>query len=453
MRNQTIIKKLHLQLTFFLTAVTSTILILLTLFCLFISESGIRKNTLYSFYNERDTIITHLQTQTTFSLQWINQVQENNRLYLYLYDNGMPILGARLYSTQKRDMLVSNILSYAKSELQMDITKPVFSVLPVYHDFTITDTDDTAYYVSAGVVTKEKNAIGYVMLYPLARQQQQTFTQRALFACIDVVAVCLLFAFSGIFIRKMLRPLEENRKNQIHFTASASHELRAPLAVILSSAEAVKKADTHQEQLHFLQMIRSEGIRMQHLIADLLFLTHSDSGALPMHLEECQPDLLLMDAYEKYELTATDKQITFLLQLPNENLPSCRADAERISQLFSILLDNALSYTPNGGMISLSLTYSATAAKKFSAMQRCFEFRVMDNGISIPDSQKDLIFERFYRAQNSHTDKKHFGLGLCIAKEIVNAHHGKIWVEDVAGGGVCFCFQLIHNPDANETIT
>lgn len=448
MKDQTIIKKLHVQLSFFLTSVTGTILIILTLFCLFISESGIRKNTLYSFRNERDAIITHLQTQTSFSLQWINQVQENNRLYLYLYDNGMPILGAKLYSTQKKDALVSDVLAYAKSKHHLDITKPAYSVLPIYYDFTITDTDDCSYFVSAGVVSKEKSALGYVLLYPLSRQSRQIVTQRILFAGVDAVAVCLLFLFSRIFIQKMLRPLEENRKNQIHFTASASHELRAPLAVILSSAEAMRKADTQREQLHFLQMIQSEGVRMQRLIADLLLLTHSDSGTLPMHVTDCQPDLLLIDAYEKYELAAADKQIAFSIQLPKEDLPVCRADAERILQLLSILLDNALSYTPNGGAIWLSLDFSVQAAKKFTAVH-CFEFRVADNGVSIPDSQKELIFERFYRAQNSHTDKQHFGLGLCIAKEIVNAHHGKIWVEDTPGGGVCFCFQLIQNQASN----
>ncbi len=448
MKDQTIIKKLHVQLSFFLTAVTGTILIILTLFCLFISESGIRKNTLYSFRNERDSVITHLQTQTSFSLQWINQVQENNRFYLYLYDNGMPILSARLYSTQKRDELVSNVLAYAKSKHQLDITKSYFSILPVYHDFTITDTDKSAYFVSAGVVSKEANALGYVLLYPLDRQSRQILSQRILFAGIDVIAVFLLFLFSRIFIQRMLRPLEENRKNQIHFTASASHELRAPLAVILSSAEAVRKADTQQEQLHFLRLIRSEGVRMQRLIADLLLLTHSDSGKLPMHIADCQPDLLLIDAYEKYELAAADKQIAFSIRLPEEDLPACRADAERIQQLLSILLDNALSYTPNGGAIRLSLNYTVLAAKKFSALH-CYEYRVADNGVSIPDSQKEFIFDRFYRAQNSHTDKKHFGLGLCIAREIVNAHHGKIWVEDTPGGGACFCFQLIQNQDSS----
>ena len=72
-----------------------------------------------------------------------------------------------------------------------------------------------------------------------------------------------------------------------------------------------------------------------------------------------------------------------------------------------------------------------------------YTIRVSDNGIGIPDSEKDAVFDRFYRCDKSHKDKEHFGLGLCIAQEIIKMHHGKIWVEDTPGGGASFVVVLL----------
>ena len=95
-------------------------------------------------------------------------------------------------------------------------------------------------------------------------------------------------------------------------------------------------------------------------------------------------------------------------------------------------MDNALSYTPSGGKICISL--------KFIKPYLVFSFS--DTGCGVPDNEKTLIFGRFYRSEHNHTDKEHFGLGLCIAKEIVSAHNGKIWVENNAYKGSCFYVKL-----------
>lgn len=107
-------------------------------------------------------------------------------------------------------------------------------------------------------------------------------------------------------------------------------------------------------------------------------------------------------------------------------------DRERIEQVLSILLDNALSYTPENGRICLSLAGTSDRPT----------IRVSDNGIGIPDSEKESIFDRFYRCDKAHKDKMHFGLGLCIAQEIIHMHKGKIWVEDTPGGGATFVIIL-----------
>ena len=143
-------------------------------------------------------------------------------------------------------------------------------------------------------------------------------------------------------------------------------------------------------------------------------------------------DTILLDAYEKYEPVAVKKQIQLQISLPEETLPDCTCDRERISQVLSILLDNALSYTPLDGKISLSLSFS----------QGHFLIEVSDNGPGVADGDKKHIFERFYRADNAHTKKEHFGLGLCVANEIIKAHKGKIWVEDRVPCGASFFILL-----------
>lgn len=141
-----------------------------------------------------------------------------------------------------------------------------------------------------------------------------------------------------------------------------------------------------------------------------------------------------MDAYEKFELPARQKKLSLSMSLPEEQLPSCFCDPERIAQVFSILLDNAISYTPEGGKITLSLSME----HRHSML--CF--RVSDTGPGVSDAEKGLIFDRFYRSETSHTEKNHFGLGLCIAKEIISAHQGSLWVEDAPEGGAGFVFML-----------
>ena len=150
------------------------------------------------------------------------------------------------------------------------------------------------------------------------------------------------------------------------------------------------------------------------------------------HKKPAELDTLLLSAYEKFEPLARKKSISISISLPDKIIPPCPCDKERIEQVFSILLDNAISYTPPEGRISLSMEAS---------MER-LSFRVSDNGAGIPDAEKKAVFGRFYRCDKSHKDKSHFGLGLCIAQEIIHMHKGKLWIEDTPGGGATFVVVL-----------
>lgn len=426
-------KKLHIQMTLFSSLITSTILVSLTCICLLISENGLLKNTETSFLKELNVMIANIQSQDYISLQWINQLRENNHYQLYFYDSGSPLFTQSLYADQEGIDLAEKTRRYALEHYGLDISTAESKILTAHREFLIRDDSGVDYYAAAGVTPKSKSSLGFIILLSLEEQDRQILAQRLLFTAVDAGAILLLILFSWFFTGKMIVPLEKNRKSQVQFIASASHELRAPLTVILSGTDALSKAEDPYVREHFTRIIKTEGLRMQHLISDMLLLARSDAGSFPVTTVCCQPDVLLMDIYEKYELSAHDRKISLVLKLPEDMPDFCLCDPERITQVLTILLDNAVSYTPEGGKITLSLTQHNGHSIRFC---------VGNNGPGIPDSEKEAVFERFYRVQSSHTDKQHFGLGLCIAKEIILAHHGQIWVEDGPDNGPRFVFTL-----------
>ena len=180
--------------------------------------------------------------------------------------------------------------------------------------------------------------------------------QRLNFVLINILAIFLLFLFSYVFTGKLLKPILENQKKQAQFIASASHELRTPLAVILSSAESCKEASP-DKQSSFLDTIRQEGFRMSALIEDMLTLSCSDSQKFPVRMQPVELDTLLLNSCEAFEALARKKSIAILPDLPENSLPICSCDPDRIKQVISILLHNAISYTKEGGYIKLSLAF------------------------------------------------------------------------------------------------
>lgn len=420
-------KQLHIRLTVFFTLVTGIIFLVLTSIGLFFAENSIRQSNHASFLAKLDGIILPLQNEDTISHQWLNQIQNGSQLKLYLYDNNMPLIYQNRH--EQDDTLINAILSEAKNTYNMDIFAPAYEHISSHTEFTF----QGEYEVSVGFVPNKNGFLSFIILSSLASQKRQLFYLQLSILGIDFFAIILLAIFSWYFTGRLLIPLSENQKKQTLFIASASHELRTPLAIILSGLESISKTNDLQMQAHFIDLITAEGHRMRHLIDDMLLLANADSKSLKLCIKPYQPDELLLHTYEIFEPLAVKKKIKLYIQLPEELLPDCYCDKERMIQVFSILTDNALCYTPAGGKIMLSLKYQS----------RLFIFEFSDTGQGIPDEEKPMIFDRFYRSSKSHTDKNHFGLGLCIAKEIITAHGGTIQVKDHSlGEGTSFIITL-----------
>lgn len=425
-------KKLHRQMTFFCALVTGLILMTLSCICLYISESGNSRNSYSSFQNNINSLLSHLENQTTISHHWIHQIEAGYHITISIRDNGQPLY----FDTLNQDLNLKKIQEQAVDTAQTQYgialsETDTGNLLSQHAEFPLHGPDGKDYYASAALLPREHSVLSVVTLYCLDREQMAALQQRLLFLIIDVFAILLLTVFSWFFTARMIQPIRENKEKQMQFIASASHELRSPLAVMLSSLSAMKIADKEDAQM-FSDIIQSEGERMTRLIGDMLSLANADNGSWSIHPKQTELDTLLLQTYEKYETIARQKGLTLSIDLPERYVPPCRCDEERISQVLSILLDNAFSYTPCGGSVQLSLSDEG----------KYFQIRVADNGPGIPDETKPLAFERFYRADTSHEDKAHFGLGLCIAHEIIKLHKGKIWIEDTPGGGATFLIRL-----------
>lgn len=367
------------------------------------------------------------KTQSIISSDWILQAEKNYDISMDIRDNGNSLYLKKLQTDSLDETIFRKAEEISAASYALDLSNPgAVSKLTKRIFFQMKD-----FYVSTALIPKSHGTVSMIILYSLDSVKHRILLQRLAFSGAAFLAILALSICSWFFTGRMITPLEKSRQEQTEFIAAASHELRSPLAVILSGISAMKKADP-KEQGHFLSVIEKEGTRMSLLINDMLSLSNADNHSWKMHPIFCELDTLLLDTYEKYEPLMQDHHMKFFIELPEEEIPPCPCDPERISQVLGILLDNAISYVPENGKIILSLSQTKTH----------FLIRVKDNGPGIPDSAKTSVFRRFYRADSARNNRQHFGLGLCIAYEIISLHKGTISVLDTPGGGSTFQISL-----------
>lgn len=433
-------QKVHLHLTAMCAGTTAAIMIVMSLLYLYFSEKELYENQYRSFRNDINTIATSLEQQSVISMEWLSKMEARGGYTFYVLDNGIPFLYNRLgglLDTEDTRRLLESCLGVYENSMEYRYIETELNAGGLYNTCFHTEFPfdpgggKNEFYASVIELGRENAALQVVVLSPLDFLKEQIRTQRLRFFLINLAAVLLLALFSFFFTGRLLAPVEESRRRQTAFVAAASHELRTPLAVILSAADCCTDADG-ENRARFLDTIRQEGTLMTSLVNDMLTLSASDTKRLPIHPAPVELDTLCINAYEAFEPLATEKGLTLGISLPENALPPCMADAGRLSQLLQILLSNAISYTPEGGRIDLSLAYRKNR----------FCLSVADTGIGILAEDQKKIFDRFYRAEKSRSAKGHFGLGLSVASEIVRLHHGTINVDSRPGVGSVFTVTL-----------
>ena len=219
------------------------------------------------------------------------------------------------------------------------------------------------------------------------------------------------------------------------FLSNVSHELRTPLSSIKLMLETVAAAPDAQTATLFLPQALAQVDRLVTLVAQLLDQARVQSGQIQLRLRQIDLEEALRPIVASFEPQATAKGVA--LRLVRSRPVAMEADPDRLAQVFVNLIDNALRHTPVGGAVSVDLDADASDAI----------VRIRDNGMGIPFKDLPHIFERFYVVDRSRArDISGAGLGLSIAKQIVDAHGGSVTVESMLGSGATFTVRLPVRP-------
>jgi signal transduction histidine kinase len=241
----------------------------------------------------------------------------------------------------------------------------------------------------------------------------------------------LLSRLEEAFTRQREALVRERR-----FVADASHELRTPLTTIEGYAEMLEEWALHDQETaqKSVSRIREESKRVREMVEELLALARGDEGA-PLKLESQDLGAVVAEVLETARAVAGNR--VAIEYSPPEHETIATFDRTRIYQTISILLDNAIKYTPEGGAVRVEVREKDAWT----------EVAVSDTGVGIPKEQLPLIFERFYRVDDART-RGGAGLGLAIARQIVEAHGGRIEVSSEPGKGSTFILQIPHRSSA-----
>jgi len=233
-------------------------------------------------------------------------------------------------------------------------------------------------------------------------------------------------------LNEMIGRLEKAFQRQKQFTSDASHELRTPLAVIeAESTLALQKERPSSDYQRSLEIISQESRQMSSLIDQLLTLARADAGKEQWNFTEVNLGKLISNLSADVEVLCKEKGLS--LQLGKTKDLVVKGDEAKLRELFMNLLDNAISYTPAPGTVSVS----------FRREEQMAVVAIMDTGIGIPAEEMPFIFERFYRVDKSRSRAEGgSGLGLAICRHIAETHGGKIEVESKVGAGSTFSVWL-----------
>lgn len=229
------------------------------------------------------------------------------------------------------------------------------------------------------------------------------------------------------------RRLDKLRKD---FIANVSHELRTPIALLQGYSEAIVDdiAATKQEKNELAAIIHDESLRMSRLVNELLDLARMEAGHIQLNIEMQNIEQYMERIIKKFQPIAEENQIELKLTM-DLNEEYAQFDDDRIEQVFTNLIDNAIRHTDEKGYVHITVENNRSE----------FYAEIADNGSGIPEEDLPFVFERFYKADKSRTrtkQKKGTGLGLAIAKNIIDAHQGSIHVKSKAGQGTTFTFTI-----------
>ncbi|MDQ1145212.1 two-component system sensor histidine kinase ResE [Bacillus sp. SORGH_AS 510] len=340
-----------------------------------------------------------------------------------------------------------NALSQEKEQLASILSSMADGVITFNRDGTILITNPPAdrflqywYYEKGGIPSEVEAIPSQVMnLFQKAVDtEKEQVGEISLQGRHWVILVSPLY--SNQFIRgavAVLRDMTEERqldKMRKDFIANVSHELRTPISMLQGYSEAIVDdiAESQEEKKEMAKVIYDESLRMGRLVNELLDLARMEAGHLQLTMEEVELSSFINRIIHKFQGLAKDNEIQLMVEIV-EGISTVSFDPDRIEQVLTNLIDNAIRHTPRGGLVKLNVSNDDHAIK----------IEVKDSGSGIPEEDLPFVFERFYKADKARTrGRAGTGLGLAIAKNIIDAHRGHISVQSKIGIGTTFSFLI-----------
>jgi signal transduction histidine kinase len=255
-------------------------------------------------------------------------------------------------------------------------------------------------------------------------------------------------ASSGVDELQAARELaDQARRAKALFLSNMSHELRTPMHAVLSYAQLGRDATSAAEQREYFERIAERGQALLRTLNDIVDLSRLESGSATLELAPHDLEALLRYALSQADPEFRRKGLQIAYQRVGEGLGTrAVVDSIRIGQVFAQLLDNAARYSPEGGRIHVQLSATSLPASSLpfgsGRARPALELAITDQGLGIPESELQLVFEKFMKSSRTRNTAGGTGLGLAICREIVALHHGAIWAANNAGPGATFCVAL-----------
>ena len=424
--------KLRNRLTLLCILFTATILIVITIVAFSFSAKELNIRSRFALMNQLTYVSQHLLDESYISHTWLAKQEADNHCIISISSKNGPFTFSGAYSSKsERNSLIDKAKKISVSQYGFNS----FSLYIVTEEdapliFSLYESSKH-FLVGITVMTYNDQPYELLILKDMAQDDAEISHLRLIFISLILCGILFLGLFSWWFAGKAIKPVKVSRQEQIDFVAAASHELRSPVAVIQAVTEEMLETKNAPDK-QGLNTIHHECNHLSRLIGDLLVLARADSGKWSINKQPVEVDTLLLEVYDRFLPLVEAHHQKLDIELPNSIIEPLLLDKQRIEQVLSILIDNAMSYTPVGTQITLTLNISKDS----------IELGVLDNGPGIPDEAKTKVFKRFYKLDVSRTSDTHYGLGLSIAHEILRLHGGRLSLTDSPDGGCTFKLLL-----------
>lgn len=385
-------------------------------------------------YNKR-SLLTYLNTEAHESIPTLKKHKKNSNMkpevisftaHKLAFNNIVYLMSAdgKLIKSEELDANISEKIR----EVIADWNYPALKVKTLYLSSPNSNTVWHFLMVSQDIY-EDGALIGKVIVGTNLSPLDRIASRYVNVAILIIFIVSILAYFIGnFFASKAIKPIKISIQKQKEFIGDASHEMRTPLSVLLSSVDMLEGSKNDKS---IIKNMKTEILNMRSLISNLLILARTEDEKVKSGFSEFNLSEMILSLADSNQILADKKNIK--INIMNDEKINIFANESNISNLLNILLDNAIKYSYENTEIIINVRKTNVNVK----------IKVKDEGIGIKSEDYDKIFERFYRVDKSRSRSQgSFGLGLSLAKKIIFLHNGKIEVESFYGQGSTFIITL-----------